>query len=142
MLFPGTDNWRAGMQDVSAAVDDTMGEWVTVTPVETLTINFPGQPDPSRAVTVTAVFTSRAKTVLMGDNSGRVASGHSISPLISTSEPVFTFGYGVLPFAIRQHFRITRECSGETFEVKDVQPDGVSRIVVKVVQLGRQREDR
>jgi hypothetical protein len=130
------------MQDVSAAIDDSMGELVTLTPAVAPAVNFPSVADPSKAVTVTAVFTSEAKTVLMGDNVGRMGSGHSLSPLVSTSDPVFTFGYGVLPFPIRQSYRIKRECNGETFEVTDVKPDGVSRIVVKVVQLGRQSESR
>ena len=136
MLFPEADDWRAGMQDVSAAIDDTMGELVTVTPTTVERANYPSVPLPSRSVQVTAVFTSRAKTVIMG-NEGRF-SGHSLSPLVTTSEPVFSFGYGVVPFPIRQSYRIERLCSGETFEVTDVKPDGVSRIVVKVVQLGRQ----
>jgi hypothetical protein len=138
MLFPA-DNWRAGMQDVSAAIDDTMGELVTVTPAVAAAVNFPSVPDLSKAVTVTAVFTSEAKLLTMGE--GRMGSV-SASPLVSTSEPIFSFGYGVLPFLIRQSYRIKRECNGETFEVTDVKPDGVSRIVVKVVQLGRQRGDR
>lgn len=142
MLFPKAENWRAGMQDVSAAIDETMGELVTVTPADVLRPNFPSTVYPLRAVTVTAVFTSEAKTVVAGESAGRMSSGHSISPLISTSEPIFTFGYNVLPFPIKQSYRIKRECSGETFEVTDVKPDGVARIVVKVVQLGRQREDR
>jgi hypothetical protein len=142
MLFSATDNWRAGMQDVSAAIDDTMGEWVTVTPAGFSAPNFPSIMNRSLAVTVRAVFTSVAKTVVMGDNVGRIASGHSLSPLISTSEPIFSFGYGVVPFPILQKYQIKRECNGETFEVTDIKPDGVSRIVCKVVQLGRQREDR
>lgn len=139
MLFPGTDNWRAGMQDVSAAIDDTMGELVTVTPATVPAINFPSVPDPSKAVTVIAVFTSKSKLIPMGE--GR-AGGHTISPLIETSEPIFQFGYGVLPFRLRQSYRITRLCSGETFEVTNVKPDGVSRITASVVQLGRQSEFR
>jgi hypothetical protein len=65
------------------------GELVTVIPVQTFTVNFPGQPDPANAVTVTAVFTSRAKTVIMGEHSARLTLGHSVSPLVSTSEPIF-----------------------------------------------------
>jgi hypothetical protein len=141
MLFPG-NNWRSAMQDVSAAIDDTMGELVTVTPTTVPAINFPSVPDASRAVTVIAVFTSEAKLITMGE--GRLGSV-SASPLISTSKPVFQFSYAVLhgmPFALRQSHRITRLCSGETFEVTDVKPDGVSRITVNVVQLGRQSESR
>lgn len=140
MIFPETNNWRAGMQDVSAAIDDAMGEQVTVTPAHSWKVNFPSVAELDKAVTVTAVFTSKAKTILMG-NEGRIA-GHSVSPLVTTSEPIFSFGYGVLPFTIRQSYRITRVCSGEMFEVTAAEPDGVSRIVCKVVQLGRQSETR
>jgi hypothetical protein len=145
MLFPGSDNWRAGMQDVSAAIDETMGELVLVTPATVPAINFPSVADPSKAVKVIAVFTSRAKAVILG-NEGKMG-GHSVSvnPLVSTSEPIFQFSYGVLrtmPFPIRQGYRITRLCSGETFEVTDVKPDSVSRTCVHVVQLGRQLESR
>jgi len=141
-LFPGSDNWRAGMQSVSAAIDDTMGEFVTVTPTSAFP-NFPSTPDPSRAVTGRAVFTSKAETVVMGEG-GRVG-GLSVAPLVSTSKPVFQFSYAVLhglPFILEQYHRITRLCSGETFEVTDVKPDGVSRATVTVKQLGRQSEYR
>lgn len=143
MLFPGSDNWRAGMQDVAGAIDEAMGELVTVTPASAPKVNFPSVADPSKAVTVTAVFTSKAETIVMGE--GKQFGGHSVSPLISTSRPVFQFSYGVLhgmPFGLRQYHRITRLCSGETFEVKDIKPDGVSRVTVSVAELGRQSEFR
>ena len=38
------------MQDVSAAIDETMGELVTVTPAEVPKANFSSEPDPSKAV--------------------------------------------------------------------------------------------
>jgi hypothetical protein len=132
-------NWRAGMGDVSAAIDESFGEVVKVIPAEASKPNFPTIPDPSRAVTVTAVFTRQAKTVIMGDNHGRTRGGVSVSPLVSTSEPVFSFGYGVLPFPILQGYQIER-CNGELFEVTDVKPDGVARIVCPVNQLGREQE--
>lgn len=140
MLFLGRDTWRAGMQEVSAAIDESFGELVTVTPADVQRPNFPSEADPSKAVTVTAVFSSKAKTILMGGE-GKLG-GHSLSPLVETSEPIFSFSYGVLPFPIRQSYRITRLCSGEVFEVTNVKPDGVARIVCKVVQLGRQSESR
>ena len=60
--LPGSDNWRALMNaDVSPAIDEAFGELVTVTPASVPKINFPSIPDPSKAVTVTAVFTSKAK---------------------------------------------------------------------------------
>lgn len=85
-------------------------------------------------------FTSKAVTIVVG--AGRQHTRHPISPLISASMPVFTFRYGELRVPLRQSYRITRQCSGETSEVTDVKPDGVSRIVCKVVQLGRQAKDR
>lgn len=142
MLFPDTNNWRASMQDVSAAIDESMGELVEVTPHNgTPAPNFPAMPDPSRAVTVTAVFTNKAKSVIMGENNGRIASGHSISPIVSTSEPIFSFGYGVLPFPLMQGYRIMRLCNRALYEVRDAKPDGVSRIEVNVLQLGLAKEE-
>jgi hypothetical protein len=138
MLFPGTDNWRAGMQECSHAIDDTMGELVTITPANAPKVNFPSVADASKAVTVTAVFKNKAKTIIMGSE-GKMG-GHSVSPLVETSEPIFEFGYGVLPFPLRQSHRITRCCNGATYEVTNIKPDGVSRICVNVVQLARPSE--
>jgi hypothetical protein len=134
MLFPGSDNWRAGMQEVSAAIDETQGELVTITPASAPRPNFPSVADPSRSVTVTGVFKNKARTIIMGSE-GKIG-GHSLSPLVETSEPVFEFGYGVLPYPLQQGYRITRCCNGATYEVTNVKPDGVSRICVRVVQLG------
>ena len=139
MLFPGTDNWRAGMQEVSAAIDETQGELVDITPATVQKVNFPSVADPTRSVTVVATFKNKSKTVIMG-NEGKMG-GHTLSPLVESSEPVFEFGYGVLPFPIQQSYRIARRCNGAVYEVTNVKPDGVSRICVHVVQLGRPSED-
>ncbi|SFN80668.1 hypothetical protein SAMN05216573_12248 [Bradyrhizobium sp. Rc3b] len=77
----------------------------------------------------------------MGENNGRIASGHFVSPIVSTSEPIFSFGYGVLPFQLVQGYRIMRLCNRALFEITDVKPDGVSRIDAKVVQLGIAAEE-
>jgi hypothetical protein len=123
------------MQEVSAAIDEAMGELVDITPARAQKVNFPPVADPSKTVTVVATFMNKAKTVIMG-NEGRMG-GHSLSPLVETSEPVFSFGYGVLPFPLAQGFRITRRCNGVVYEVTNLKDDSVSRIVVNVVQLGR-----
>jgi len=136
-LFPETNNWRAGMQDVSAAIDDAMGELVTVTPTRSGGVNFPSIPEPDKSVTVTAVFTRKPESAF---GASRTHGGQTVSPLISTSKPVFQFGYSVLPFAIRQYYRITLLRTGELFEVTDVKDDGVSRLTVDVNQLGRQKD--
>lgn len=142
MLFPGTDNWRAGMQEVSAAIDETQGELVTVTPARPQAANFPSVADPSRSVTVVATFKNKAKTIIMGSE-GKLG-GHSVSPLVETSEPVFEFSYEVMramPYPLQQSYRITRLCNGALYEITNVKPDGVSRTCVKVVQLGVPRSE-
>jgi hypothetical protein len=139
MLFPlTTGNWRAGMRLFSDAVDDSMGEMVLVTPAHAPKPNYPSVPNPAKAVTVVAAFMAKSKTILMGE--GGKIGGHSLSPLVQTTEPIFSFGYSVLPWPIQQSYRITRPCSGETFEVTNVKPDGVARIVCTVVQLGMPKD--
>jgi hypothetical protein len=138
MLFPGSDNWRAGMQEVSAAIDETQGELVTITPARATKPNFASVEDSSRSFTVVATFKNKSKTIIMGSD-GRIG-GHSLSPLVETSEPVFEFGYDVMramPYPLQQSYRITRCCNGVVYEITNIKPDGVSRTCVKVVQLGR-----
>lgn len=133
-LFPGSDNWRAGMQEVAQAIAETMGECVRVTPAILPAPNFPSVPQNERAVIVQAVYTAPHKAVVMGRN-------FEGAPVMSTRSPRFEFAYGALPFELQQHFRITRLCNGETFEITDVRPDSVSMIVCTVVQLGRAKAD-
>jgi hypothetical protein len=133
MLFE--TNWRAGMMDVSAAIDEVMGERVTVIPAKPPAVNFQAIADHSRAVTVTAVFLSPATLIRLGTDRTRE---HGLSVPISTRKPSFSFGYGVLPFDILQGYQIKRLCNGEIFEITDVQDDGVSRIVCPVNQMGRE----
>ncbi|WP_407194298.1 hypothetical protein [Bradyrhizobium sp. STM 3566] len=137
-LFPEVNDWRAGMQDVSAAIDETMAEAVIVTPVRSGGVNFPKIPEPEKAITVAAVFMAKAETVVMGENMGKIHSGHVVSPLVSTRKPVFTFDHRVLPWPLKQGYRIKLCRTGETFEVKDVKSDSVARITADVVQLGRE----
>lgn len=127
------------MQDMARAVDDTQGECVLVTPATSPKVNFPSIDDISKAVKVVATFTNKAKTVVMGSE-GKIGS-LSASPLVQTSEPVFQFSYGTLPFALRQHYRISRYCNGARYEVTNVKDDGVAFIYATVVQLGRPGRD-
>ena len=57
--------------------------------------------------------------------------------LVETRKPIFSFSRDALPWAIERGDVIERTCSGEKFEVTNIAPDGVSRITVEVVQLGR-----
>jgi hypothetical protein len=134
MLFPNANNWRAGMQDVAAAVEDAMGELVTVTPIKASKPNSQSEPDEARAVTAIAVFTSKASTAF---GPTRQAGGVEIAPMIDTREPIFQFALNAVPFPLARGYFIHRCCSGETFEVTRVKPDGVASIVCHVVQFGR-----
>ncbi|MGY3514175.1 hypothetical protein [Bradyrhizobium lupini] len=139
MLFPGASDWRAGMQDVSAAIDDTMGEPVVVIPVRSGGVNFPTIPEPERSISTLAAFMAKPETVVMGENKIRTG-GHSLSPLISTNVPMFSFDHKSLPWPLKQGYRIKLCRTGEIFEATDVKSDSVARIEVKVVQLGRSAE--
>lgn len=136
------NNWRSQMQDVAAEIDGAFGESVTVTPM-TRTVNHSATVDNSRApVTVCAVFSWRSEMAFNNRNSRAVSSTNiDTAPLISTRKPCFSFRFGVLPFALRQAYQITRLCDGSVFEVKEVKSDGVSRVEVEVVQLGRESSD-
>jgi hypothetical protein len=139
MLFQ-QDSWRTAMQDVTAAIDETMGELVLVTPATVTRPNFPSVPQPEKAVTVVAVYTAKSKQVFGTPNTKRGVGDSGLSVGIETSEPVFSFAIGALPFPLYQHYRITRLCSGEVFEITAPKPDYVSRVVCKVVRLGREPE--
>ncbi|MEK9282822.1 hypothetical protein MTR72_24860 [Bradyrhizobium sp. ISRA442] len=136
-LFP-ENNWRDLMQNTWAAIEATMGEGVTVTPVRSGGVNFPTIPEPEKTVTATAVFTRKATSALGG---GRLHNMQAITPLVSTSKPIFQFGYNALPFPLRQYYRIKLLRTGEIYEVTDIKADGVACITVDVVQLGRQKID-
>jgi hypothetical protein len=138
-LFPGSGNWRSEMQNLGFAVNDVMGELVLVTPATTPKVNYPSIDDITKAVSVVATFTNKSKTVIMG-NEGR-AGGLSVSPLVQTSEPIFQFARDILPFPLKQHYRIARYCNGARYEVTNVKDDGVAFIYASVVILGRPGRD-
>jgi hypothetical protein len=134
--------WRSHMQHVAAAIDGAFGELVSVTPT-TRSPNLMAKLDPSLTpATVSAVFSWRSEMAFNHSNSRSISSGSiETAPLVSTRKPFFSFKCGELPFALRQGYQIERLCDGSLFEVKDVKSDGVSRVQVEVVQLGREPAD-
>ena len=128
-------NWHSEMQGVSAAIDDTFGEQVTVTPC-CRRPNFQPAPQPEHAIALLAVFSWRAKMIFKlnsGTNAGQEG-------LAESREPIFSFSRAALPWAFALGDQITRDCDGAMFEIKTVAPDGVSRIVAACVQLGLQTQ--
>jgi hypothetical protein len=140
MIF--ANNWRAEMQGVAAAIDDSFGESVTVMPMRRA-VNHSSTPDPTRThVAVCAVFSWRSEMAFNNRDSRAVSSSNiDTAPLISTRKPCFSFRFGSLPFALRQADRITRLSDGSLFEIKNVKSDGVSRVEAEVVQLGQEPPD-
>jgi hypothetical protein len=140
MMF--ANNWRAEMQGVAAAIDDTFGESVTVMPMRRA-VNQTATDDPSRAhVTICAVFSLRSEMAFNNRDSRALSSNNiDTAPLISTRKPCFSFRFGSLPFAIRQADRIKRLSDGSLFEIKEIKSDGVSRVEAEVVQLGTEPPD-
>lgn len=135
VLFPGTDNWRAGMQKASQAINRHMGELVLVTPTTSPGPNFPRTPQHERAAQGNAVYLAPHKAV---DLSRQTDAG----PVVSTRAPRFEFELQhCLPFPLAQGYWIKRECNGELFEVTDVKNDSVSRVTCTCVQLGRQGDE-
>lgn len=120
------------MQATADAINDEMGEPVTVIPTLAGKPNFQAQPQIDRAVTLIAVFT-RAPEMVFRE---RAFIHVQDSPGISSSKPRFSFKTADLPWPIEQGFRIQR-ADGEQFEVTNAVADSVSRTTVSVVQVGR-----
>ena len=132
--------FREAAQDMADAINDTMGEYVTVTPY-TAKPNFPSAPDTTlSAFDIVAVFRNRASMAFDSKAGKRNSNKHDIelAQLIRTSTPTFSVKTCELPFPLRQHYRIQRCATGDTYEITDIKPDGVSRIEFDVVMLGRQ----
>lgn len=132
MLF-GAPDWRGVMQDVSRAITTHLGgELVLVTPALATKPNFPAEMGHDKAAHAMAIFLAPSANVDM-----RTGRRMDAGAVISTRSPRFELEYRHgLPFEPRQGFWITR-CNRERFEIVDVKPDGVARIICTVVQLGR-----
>ena len=137
-----TDHFRAAMSDVADAINDEMGETVLITPYIAKP-NFPSQLDVTRpAFSITAVFTHKAVTTFGNEEGKHKMPGRhdSLEVGISTSRPIFSVKACDLPFDLRQSYRIQRCHDGSLWEITDLRPDGVSRIEIRVVQLGRRSQ--
>ena len=136
------DTFRAAMQECAAAIDDVMGEAVTLIPVISRP-DFPTEPHYDSAAQVVAVFTWIAETAFSTADAKRVSHSRDLditAPLATTRKPRFSFNACTLPFAIVRGYRIERCVDQTLWEITSVRPDGASRIEVHVVQLGRQTQ--
>ncbi len=130
-----SNGWLPDMQNVAAEIASTFGEALLLIPCDRRP-NFQAKPDPSRGVQIQGVFTWRSKMVFKlnaGDSSRQ-------SGLADSREPVASFPRDALPWSINLGDQVERLCSGELFEVKSVEPDGVSMTTLRLLQLGRQSQ--
>ena len=131
--------FRDAAQDMAAAINETMGETVTVTPY-TVKANFPAAPDATLpAFKITMVFMHRSATAFTDRSSYRSSGSKDIeiAAAIQTRKPIFSVKACDLPFTIGRQFRIHRCFDGTDWEVTASKPDGISRVELDVVQLGR-----
>ncbi len=128
-------NWRAGMQRASAAIDGAFGERLTLV-VCLARHNFPTEPDASiKPVTLQGEFMYRAKLALdVGHGRG---GQHSGGGLVQSQDPVATFSHAALPWLPQRGDRIRREVDGTVFEVTSTKSDGVARVTLDLVELGK-----
>ncbi len=137
MSFINSTNWRAGMQTVSATIDQTFGETILLIPCERRP-NAQARPQREHAVELLGVFGWRSEMAL---RTGNIAQNRGEGGgLVETRKPVVSFSHAALPWALAHGDRVERCCDGELFEVTKIEPDGVSRVCCHLVQLGRSEQ--
>ena len=131
MLKPA-DNWRDAMEGVSADIDDEFGEAFLLTPVTTRP-NY--QPEPSGPpVLITGVFRDRSAEGLgVHGNSAHAMEG---GLHVDSRQPIVSFDRDRLPFPPEDGTWVKRLATGSLYEVARSLPDGVSRVVCHLNQLG------
>lgn len=129
--------WGAAIGRVSADIDDEFGEPIVITPC-TARPNFQAEPDPSRPpYAVKGVFRNRSATGL----------GQHAGVKVDSRRPQVSFDINCLRYPLEQGTRVQRgrktigfvfSLGCDMFEVTSVEPDGVSRVVCHLNQLGRE----
>ncbi len=128
-----SNGWRSAMQGVSREIDQTFGEAVRLIPTAKAP-NMQAQPQPEHAFELLGVFSWRSAMALRTD--GNPVTGGKAG-LVETRDPYVSFSRDALPWAPQHLDQVQRRCDGALFEIKGVEPDGVSRIVCRLVELGR-----
>lgn len=127
-------SWHAEMQGVADAINESFGEPLTILP-RIGKPNFGTVPDPSKPeVTLAGVFSIRSiEAFAAHDASGMQRAGIT---RVSTRQPLASLALKDLPYPILTRYRIRRERDGAVYEVTDVLSDGVSRVLLHLVQAG------
>lgn len=126
-------DWRGDMQAVSEAIDEDLGaEFVTLIPMAiAANVNAGNIPDKSRnRVDVKAIYSHRSELI---DSAGQLK--------FTTGNPLFSIRYSELSaWTPRQGDLIRLHRTGEQFEIVKAEPDGVSRVKLDVMIMGRRDE--
>lgn len=128
-----SNGWRAEMQGVSAKIDETFGEAFRLIPTAKQP-NMQATPQPEHAHELLGVFSWRSAMALRTE--GNPISGGKPG-LIETRDPWVSFSREALRWAPQHLDQVRRLADGALFEIKGVEPDGVSRITCRLVELGR-----
>ena len=131
------DEFRHAMRDVAIEIDMMFGERVLVIPTRSRP-NFMPENVMSAAFETIAAFTWVAKLVFDDAPKARSGSGgYDVSLPISSRDPKFSFNVHTLPQPLMRAYRLQRCCDGTIWDITNLKPDGISRIVADVVQIGR-----
>jgi hypothetical protein len=113
------------MQNLAAKQDEIFGEWFDVVPMSRPPNQSASRDLTRPAVIVVGIFTNPAADADLG-----------IGMKIPTSTPNVSFARNALEWVPRPGDIIRRRCDGLQYEVDKVRPDGVSRIVFDLHQMG------
>ena len=125
--------------EIADAINETMGELVWVTPT-LFKPNFLDSPDLSlQPFQITMVFTHKAHTAFSDKSAYRPTGSKEIeiAVAIQTRKPIFSVMACQLPYQIKQQYRIQRCFDQTLWSVTNIKPNGISRLEIDVVQLGR-----
>ena len=126
-------SWHDEMQGVADAINESFGEPLTIIPM-TCKPNYPPLPDPTkRPATLTGVFSIRSIETFTPYEKKNQGPG---LVRVSTRNPVASFSLKDLPYSISRLYRIRRERDGAVYEITDLNSDGVSRVLLHLVQAG------
>ena len=132
------DEFRHAMRDVANEIDMMFGERVLVIPTRSRP-NFMPENVMSAAFETIAAFTNKSKLVFDDAKSRRSVGtgGYDVALPIQSADPVFSFNVHTLPQPLMRAYRLQRCCDGTIWDITNLKPDGISRIVADVVQIGR-----
>lgn len=120
--------WRGKMQDVAASIDEHLGgERLLITPVKQHKPNYQATYDHAAAFCVIGLFDLPSQDVKLNMEETKVSSRNPEAVISYEQLAGRTIGHEYL---------IKRVDTGDIYQVTQAQPDGVSSVVVELVQIG------